>query len=243
MQRACEGRSGAAKPVPACPNLFRRHRRSWTLATRRTSSCYSALTPEDQHRRRFLSGLQRQCSAAHVSFSFPMMLSAIDPVQEAKLVGLPQTIVRGKYLPETLGLLPPVERVMRIAGHRVVPYFPRRTLTASVQHLTIPRWSEHGGENSPTPTSPRQTFPQGLGGPVVEDQTLSAQSSYDHAARSAGQPPRLRRFPLSGSRGNVVRNYWTTSGVHYKTRRPSAPTCDDIESATRSGSLGSANQR
>jgi hypothetical protein len=76
-------------------------------ADQETLACFSGRTPAVNTA--LLSGLGSSAPGALVSASFPVMLSAVDPVQEAKLVGLPQTLVSGKYLSETQGLLPAVD--------------------------------------------------------------------------------------------------------------------------------------
>jgi putative ABC transport system permease protein len=202
---------GSAQPVPACPNLFR-VTGGVDTGDQENIACYSALTPEANTA--FLSGLNVSAPAALVSFSFPMMLSAVDPLQEAKLVGLPQTIVSGKYLPEALGLLPPVDESSGLPVIAASRTFLDDTLTASVQRLTIP-----GGANTELELAnagTAQTFLQGLGGPVVEHQTLSAQSSYDTLLDQLDNPLAYDDSAV-GQPGNVY-GYWTTSGVRYKTR-------------------------
>ncbi len=123
VQRASQGCSGVRATGPGVPEPVSRHRRSghW-----RSGEHFVLLGSDAGRRTPRSSRPQCQCPAAFVHFSFPMMLSAIDPVQEAKLVGLPQDDRRGTLSAGGGGVAAAVERVIRIPGHRVLTYLPRR---------------------------------------------------------------------------------------------------------------------
>lgn len=144
-----------------------------------------------------------------LQFSFPVMLSAIDPIQEAKLVGLPQTIVAGHYLTETEGLTPPttdLDGLPVIASSRT---FLDESLTASVQQLVIPPGvdaAEQLADGTTVENFLRGLQPSGL----VREQSVSAQSGYAALLRELQRPSVNELF------NNAIQNYWTTSGVQYK---------------------------
>jgi putative ABC transport system permease protein len=200
---------GLAVPIPACPNLYE-SAGGVNTGAQENIACYSALTPTANSA--YLEGLHSTAPAALVSFSFPMMLSAIDPFQEARLVGLPQTIVSGTYLPETLGLLPPVNESSGLPVIDSSRTFLDDALTASIQQLNIPP----GVNTEPqlADASSVQSFLHSLGGPVVQRRTLSAQSSYGTLLDQLANPSAYGNTAF-GPPG-VVYGYWTTSGAPYK---------------------------
>ena len=128
---------GQAKPLRMCPPFqFLDAPTGLNAGAEFGLWCFSGVTPTVNSVRN-VYGIQGGPSD-EVTFSFPVMLSAIDPNQEAKLVGLPQTMVSGHYLPETQGLTAPVsdfDGLPVIASSRT---FLDESLTASVQQLVIP---------------------------------------------------------------------------------------------------------
>ncbi len=202
---------GSAEPIQACPNLYRPTGGVDTGAEE-DIACYSALTPAANSA--VLDGLHITAPSALVAFSFPMMLSAVDPVQEAKLVGLPQTIVTGKYLSETDGLLPPVDEASGLPVIAASRTFLDDSLTASVQQLDIPAGVNAVRQLADAVTV--QSFLQALAGPVVQHDTLSPQSSYDTLLDELSNPNiYVAGAPMEP--GNVYA-YWTSSGVRYQSR-------------------------
>jgi putative ABC transport system permease protein len=202
---------GAAKPIPACPNV-EPYVSGVSTGEQENIACYSALTPAANSA--YLLGMHITVPAALVAFSFPMMLSAIDPVQEAKLVGLPQTVVFGKYLPETEGLLPPVNESSGLPVLAASRTFLDDSLTASVQQLEVPAGTNVVSQLADADTV--QSFLHGLSGPVVQHHTLSAQSAYGSLLDELSNP----NASVEGAPGDpgVVYGYWTSSGVQYQSR-------------------------
>jgi hypothetical protein len=202
---------GSATPIPACPSLPGSPG-GVNTGDEENIACYAAETPAANSA--YLDGLHITAPGALVAFSFPMMLSAVDPVQEAKLVGLPQTIVTGKYLPETEALLPPVNESSGLPVIASSRTFLDDALTASVEQLDIP-----AGVNATHQLADAgsvQSFLQSLTGPVVQRHTLSAQSSYDALLDELANPNSfVAGAPMQP--GNVY-GYWTTSGVRYQAR-------------------------
>jgi putative ABC transport system permease protein len=149
-----------------------------------------------------------------VTFSFPVMLSAIDPIQEAKLVGLPQTMISGHYLSETQGLTAPVsdfDGLPVIASSRT---FLDESLTASVQQLVIPPGVNAVQQLANPNGSSVENFLRSLSAAEVKDQTLSAQSSYATLLHQLQYP--LRGFMDEAIDSSAIEDYWTTTGVQYR---------------------------
>lgn len=130
------------------------------------------------------------------SISFPLLVAAIDPVQERRLLGLERTLVAGRYLRE--GERP------RIAGHtRLTPViastrvYSDEALQASVERLSIPR-----GVAVPTmlDSDDAYGFLSRLPGKTLKRVVVSPASVYERF---------LRKHLLSFA-------YWTPANVHYR---------------------------
>ncbi len=192
---------GQSKPLHMCPYFSTPG--GLNLGESVQLFCFSGLTPKASTEVYALNE-----PAATVTFSFPVMLSAIDPAQEAKLVGLPQTITSGHYLSETQGLGSPIsesDALPVIASSRT---FLDESLTASVEQLSIPPGVD-AAEQLANGTSV-MAFLAGLSSASVKDQTVSPQSSYTTLLHQIEQPN------TPGVYGNAILNYWTTSEVQYR---------------------------
>lgn len=164
---------------------------------------------------------------------FPIYLTAIDPVQEAKLVGLDHTVVHGRYLRPNEGLAP-----YRPAGgsfaYKVVPllastrtYVDER-LELTIERLRIPpgtdvpRLLATGSCSSsirpcpkplPPPASSRyrsaRTFVENLRGLVIARRTVPIAAMYRDLLRTPPAP--------SWKPGIFTPDaYWTTSPTRYR---------------------------
>jgi len=130
------------------------------------------------------------------SISFPLLVAAIDPVQETRLLGLERTLVAGRYLRE--GERP------RIRGHdRLTPViastrvYSDEALQATVERLSIPR-----GVAVPTMLDNQSAygFLSRLPGETVKSAVVSPTSVYEQLLRN-----HLTSF-----------SYWTSASVHYR---------------------------
>ncbi|MGA7912884.1 MAG: FtsX-like permease family protein [Candidatus Dormiibacterota bacterium] len=203
--------TGHAKPVASCPELQLNPPGGLNTGGEENLACFSGMSPTIN-----TSSLLGTPSApgAIVTFSFPMMLSAIDPVQEANLVGLPQTVVSGTYLSELQGLLPPVQQTLGLPVIAASRNFLDESLTASVQQLTVP--PDVNVPDELANSQAVQSFLQGLAGPVVQQRTLSAQSSYATLLNQL----RSGEVSVEGQfQGGMIITYWTSSGVAYRAQR------------------------
>lgn len=167
-----------------------------------------------------------------LSVEFPTLVAAIDPIEEARLLRLPQTIVAGRYLREN----------EKASLHQECldcgPILPTlvsartyvdETLRMEVQRLTLPSASKTLRTLS-TPAAPR--FVKSLPGRVVAKRTVRIASWYPSALAYA-----TRYEPHKGYRGFPVSNYWTIDDVRYRqlgTDRLRARPVDNPRSVWRS---------
>ena len=210
--------AGSAKPVAMCPYLnYPNQPTGVNTGGEESLSCYSSVSPTVNTAAQF--GL-RSGPADIVTVNFPMMLSAVDPIQEAKLVGLPQTIVSGKYLSETEGLAAPLaaatDGLPVIAASRS---YLDDSLTADVQQLTVPAGVNVVQQLVNPDVAEVDSFLANLPGTEVQRRALSAQSSYTTLLDQLQHPPAY----LGGLYNNgatllegAVWDYWTSSGVEYQ---------------------------
>jgi putative ABC transport system permease protein len=153
---------------------------------------------------------------------FPLLVAAIDPVQEARLLGLQRAVVAGRYLRQ--GERP------HVTGHsRLVPViastrvYMDEALQGTVERLVIPR-----GVAVPTTLAGTRAydFLSRLSGKLLESTTASPASVYERF---------LRKHILSPS-------YWTSMNVRYgslsqDTVRP-LPTANPISIWQSPGQIG-----
>jgi putative ABC transport system permease protein len=160
----------------------------------------------------------RPVVGAVISFNFPMLVSAIDPVQESKLVGLDHTIVAGRYLGEHEGLIgvrvpgPEGEATMEnlpvIAASRT---FLDESLSASVQRLVPPSGTDVPAELAGVGDAAAQKFSgflSGLGGPVVARESLGPGPAYAALLQQI--------TGTSEGGGGMATTYWTSEPTQYR---------------------------
>jgi putative ABC transport system permease protein len=169
------------------------------------------------------------------SFSyFPVYISAIDPVQEAKLVGLDRTIVHGRYLRPNEGLRPyRVGTRTTFTRLKVAPvlastrtYIDER-LDVSVERLRIPpgtnvpRLLSTGACTVPQYPCPAalppppgsryrgaRAFVDSLPGKVVGHRSIPLRAFYRNLLRTPQAGWKAGTFTLG--------SYWTTSPTRYR---------------------------
>jgi len=167
-------------------------------------ACYSARSPGYGTDREFPGVVQ-----AGTGVYFPILLAAVDPVQEARLLHLDRTIVAGRYLHE--GERPRLQNVGSFY-HRLVPViastrpYVGEHVEAQIEQLVV-------GVGADVPralASDPYRFLSHLRGREVARRTLSAQGMYDAALTGAFGPN-----GRSGQR-NISWSYWTASPVRYR---------------------------
>jgi putative ABC transport system permease protein len=159
----------------------------------------------------------RPAVGAVISFNFPMLVSAIDPVQESRLVGLNHTIVAGHYLGEQEGLIG--VRVPGPGGQATMEDLPviaasstflDQSLSASVQRLVPPSGTDVPAELAGAHDA--TGFLSGLRGPVVARESLGPGSAYAALLdQIAG---------TSDGGGGMAATYWTSQPTQYRQVRP-----------------------
>jgi len=178
-----------------------------------TIACFSGKTPSVGSGADLGVG---SAPAAVVSFSFPMLLSAIDPVQEAKLVGLQDTVVSGKYLSELQGLIAPPSG----QGRDLLPFIASsRTFVDESLTATVERLNTAPGTDVPSALatlSSVKTFLGSLNGTAIGHDTISAQSAYTTLLDALGgsQSSAVREVGYAGVAGPAA--YFTTLPVQYR---------------------------
>lgn len=175
--------------------------------------CYSARSPgrgsDENAPGRILSS---------TGIAFPILISAIDPVQEAKLLNLKKTVVSGRYFRRDEGprlqLLPRDRDVPYKTYHRLVPVLAStRTyvdehVEARVERLTIPARTDVPRVLA----SPRgDAFLSALRGHDVAVRAIRASRIYDSVASGGwGTTPGSKALSMS---------YWTASPTKYRLMR------------------------
>lgn len=139
---------------------------------------------------------------------FPLLLSAIDPVQEARLIRLPRTVVSGRYLRENEDASFD-QQCLNCAGDLPVLVGTRtyvdEPLVFKIERLRLPSANNllHALEK---PTAPR--FLASLHGETVATKRFSSASMY---------APVLERMKAhSLALGVGVGSYWTNESVKYR---------------------------
>lgn len=141
-----------------------------------------------------------------VSAYFPIYISAIDPVQEAKLVGLNRAVVSGRYLREGENL------ILSPGNHsRLVPVLASdRSYVDERLELTIRRLTAPAGTDLPKALAAgtARGFVEHLPGKIVTRRSISLSTLYRG----------LLTQPQPGwPRGTVqYDSYWTTSPTRYR---------------------------
>jgi putative ABC transport system permease protein len=201
---------GHVDPLQVCPQGESVPRGSSDTVTPfgrgRTASlaCYSARSPGYGTDREFPGVVQ-----AGTGVYFPILLAAIDPAQEARLLHLDRTIVAGRYLYE--GERPRLKGA-RTFYHRLVPVIAStRTYVGEHVDARIERLKVRVPADVPRAlASDPFRFLGNLRGREIARRTLSAQGMYDAALAGAFGPN-----GRSGQR-NISWSYWTASPVRYR---------------------------
>ena len=147
-----------------------------------------------------------------LDFAIPVLVGAIDPAQEAKLVGLSAAMVHGSYLREDEGLSAAVlskhGRQFKLA-YRTLPLiassqtFVDEDLRVRVQRLdTLGRASDLP-ERLAAPGA--GGYLDRLSGPTVVDRSLSAQTLY-----------RATLATYTAAAPQALGEYWTTGAARYR---------------------------
>jgi putative ABC transport system permease protein len=190
---------GRAEPVPVCRGIYESQPLiPGPFDARPYMACYSALSPEIKAIPQLNNVLRVGEVGNEVTINYPVIVAAIDPVQESRLLDLDEAIIRGRYLRPGDG---PIEHQ---AGYRTVPAiasartYADERLVLDVERLRIPP-----GTDVPTVLASMRArdFLEGLEGRVVKRRTSTLQELYGPLAR-----------------GGIFGSFsiWTVGDVRYK---------------------------
>ncbi len=177
-------------------------------------NCFSALSPKDGTR--YFGPTEPAGTVGIIDdLSAPILLAAIDPKEESKLVGLKKTVVNGSYLKEDAAFKKVIYDKQFGDKARQVPVlastktFVDDILSERVERLNIP-----GGTNVPEILSNQHRvrgFLSGLSGRVVESKEVKPGPVY-HKLLEALRTK--RGASLINSR--EIDAYWSSSPVRYE---------------------------
>jgi len=167
-------------------------------------ACFSERSPQAAR----LSGLPPGRVGGEADLQTPILLAAIDPEQEARLVGLDRTMVAGRYLrgSDDDAVAPPggmrLRSVPILASSRL---YLDQVLETSVERLEVPPGVDVADRLSSRSAG---RFLSRLRGRVVQRQTLSPVPIYERALERFSGP--------STDVGSLLAGYWSVSPVTYR---------------------------
>ncbi len=228
--RVCEGLYDSLPPQVASPFRY---------ASNQDIKCFSTRTPSINRNNFYGSGAALAPKGAGVFFGayFPILLAAIDPVQEERLVKLDRAVVHGRYLDEADRIS--IKRNKNGYGWRNVPVllssrvYLREALRVIVERLRVPRPAEipqlltsgvclssyrpcpRGFTQAPPPGWPSNTtaysFLNSRTGSSVGQIGFPIATAYRTIGGAAGDDA------VSGQRTSTAYNYWTVGETSYRT--------------------------
>jgi putative ABC transport system permease protein len=164
--------------------------------------CFSSLSPDVE--RHYYLPFHPGFVGSGVNLPFPMLISAIDPVQENRLLALDHTIVSGRALRISDGY----RRVGLGLGYGiVVPVIAAsRTYVDESLHVTVERLQPPTGSDVPAILASKQAYPflTSLQGAPVGAHSFSPDAMYDTLLRQ-----------LAGAHSGLVAT-WTGGTVGYR---------------------------
>jgi ABC-type lipoprotein release transport system permease subunit len=174
--------------------------------------CYSRRSPGegDDSAESIQADVESGFVGSLASVKFPILISAIDPVEEARLVGLDHALVAGRYLSEhdrpmrrqAEGLFQ-VTSIPVLAADRT---FIDETLRVQVRRLQIPEGIDVGSVlSAPRDSSSPLAFLNGLNAAAVATLSYPLSAIYDRLLDH-----------LSTPRGAAFNKYWLGGPVDYR---------------------------
>lgn len=172
--------------------------------------CYSALTPGSAvENSAYAHGLPLGTIGTVIDLAIPVEVAAIDPVQEAKLVGLPASIVSGRYLRESDK---PIIQTATDGSHSIdVPALAAsRTFVGDRLQVQIERLGGFDAKRVAERLASRGAygFLTRLRGTTIATRKESANVAYEQLLRG------LTQFQSTNEFGSA--SYWTVGPVHYR---------------------------
>lgn len=227
---------GRAEPLHPCRVSYTTGQPPRGPFTRRIAmTCFSARSPEAA--RLYSASLPSGVVAGVAAVYFPLILAAVDPIEEARLLGLDRAVVRGRYLrPEERPFLRRdssgrfrMRFVPVIASTRT---FIDEAVELSIERLRLPDPARAPFELT---SSGARSYLEGLQGPVVETRRQAVGQLYERLLEGEfGDPGRIDSF-----------SYWSVTGSRYRqlgperlSPRPATNTIAVWESPYASGGAG-----
>lgn len=204
---------GHAKPVPACLTYVHPTAAATAGPFPTTALETMICAGPSQNVRGVRASIDRPGQySVQETFFLPVLLSAIDPVQEARLVDLPKAMVSGSYLREGEGISAPVASAHGQQFHLQVRKLPllasSRTFIDEAFHVTVQSLAVPAGASAlpeRLASSGAGRYLDGLAGRTVMSKTFSTRDLYGNIIAGLNK----------SSTG--MGNYWTTGGVRYRT--------------------------
>jgi len=184
-------------PLPVCPD---RPPAPFAARSQRLGTCWSLTNGENG---RGFDGLPSGHAAAVVQWTFPFLLAAIDPEQEKALTGLDLAVTRGSYLPES-------GSPTGWPAHSLPVLMADHTGVDDVDEVSIEQLgsTETAEVRSGLPLPRLDALLDTARGDVVAQVRITAEQAYQ---RMVGKLLLQHDNPL-------VRGYWTSGPVSYRTR-------------------------
>jgi putative ABC transport system permease protein len=186
---------GRPRGLGVCSGLYRTERslRSpFDLANSEEIFCHSDRTPSVEPASVPPSAFAPGEFGILSRVTIPILLAAIDPRQESRLVGLDGAVVAGRFLGEAEG--PRLRGVPDAGKIRVVPLlastrtFVDETLRASIDRLDIPEGADVTGILG---SSRAKRYLDRLPGAPVGSASIPLQPTYDRLVDGLSEPPRF----------------------------------------------------
>ena len=207
---------GAKAPVPICGDNFTlgtpgivgaahyEHYATPFPASPVSLLCYSRRSPQSD-----IQGVAPGRIEAGWRLQVPVLVSAIDPQQEAKLLNIDRTVIRGRYLAENEGAR--VASTAPGSGRRLLPAlvssrtFADETVNATVERLNVPAHADVPAELN---SRDGYRWISRLNGRVVARKTVPSQAIYEKRLR--------QRHPKQPWLDWFGEDYWVPGEVGYK---------------------------
>jgi hypothetical protein len=184
---------GRARPLPVCNEILFGNRGNevidgpYSPLFRSGLGCFSRATGEGRFG---FDQLRRMAPAVQLRWTFPMLLTAVDPVAEARLTGLDQAVVGGRYLRRSdASYVDRIDYQGYRGRQRFLPVMvASRTYLGETAELAVERLSPTATARWTRPfaidendwSAPLRFLIRQPAGPVVQRARVSADRGYRH---------------------------------------------------------------
>lgn len=174
-------------------------------------SCFSTASPEARGQI-FPNDYQGTGVGQSLAVTFPILVAAIDPTEEARLVDLSRTVVSGRYLREEDDVR--YDQACFDCGPVLPALLSAKTyvdepLVVDIERLRLPRTDDKLAQALSRDSAPALLASRPRE-PLARD-VFSSKSMYPRALAHA-----TRWQPREGYRGFGISNYWTVGDVRYR---------------------------